>query len=123
MITRRDILAMLAASPTCGGQGVSSRGVKPLQRGKPSGRLFVARFTDIAQQAGMGVGVGDFNLDGSLDLFKTHFADDTNVLYFNDGKGHFDDVSIRAGLGVETRYVGWGRASWTWITTAFPICS
>ena len=31
-----------------------------------------------------------------------------NVLYRNDGKGYFDDVTIRAGLGVETRFVGWG---------------
>ena len=35
----------------------------------------------------MGVGVGDYNLDGNLDIFKTHFADDTNVLYRNNGKG------------------------------------
>jgi len=63
---------------------------------------------DGMEQAGMGVGVGDYNLDGSLDLFKTHFADDTNVLYLNDGKGHFDDMTLRAGLGVETRYVAWG---------------
>jgi hypothetical protein len=63
---------------------------------------------DGLEQAGMGVGIGDVNLDGSLDLFKTHFADDTNVLYLNDGKGLFEDVTSRAGLGVETRYVGWG---------------
>jgi hypothetical protein len=63
---------------------------------------------DGLEQAGMGVGVGDYNLDGSLDLFKTHFADDTNVLYRNDGQGHFDDLTNRAGLGVETRYVAWG---------------
>jgi hypothetical protein len=63
---------------------------------------------DGMEQAGMGVGIGDYNLDGSLDLFKTHFADDTNVLYLNDGKGHFDDMTLRAGLGVETRYVAWG---------------
>jgi hypothetical protein len=56
----------------------------------------------------MGVGIGDYNLDGNLDIFKTHFADDTNILYRNDGKGNFEDVTIRAGLGVETRYIGWG---------------
>jgi enediyne biosynthesis protein E4 len=68
----------------------------------------IALSEDGMEQAGMGVGVGDFDLDGNLDLFKTNFADDTNVLYRNDGKGNFDDVTIRTGLGVETRYVGWG---------------
>ena len=63
---------------------------------------------DGMEQAGMGIGVGDTNLDGSLDLVKTHFSDDTHVLYLNDGKGFFDDHTIRAGLAVETRYVGWG---------------
>ena len=63
---------------------------------------------DGMEQAGMGVGIGDYDLDGSLDIFKTHFTDDTNVLYRNDGKGNFDDFTIRAGIGVETRYVGWG---------------
>ena len=60
------------------------------------------------EQAGMGIGIGDYDLDGNLDIFKTHFSDDTNVLYRNDGKGNFDDVTIRAGIGVETRFVGWG---------------
>ena len=59
-------------------------------------------------QAGMGVGIGDFNLDGNLDLFKTHFREDTHDLYLNDGKGNFDVATATAGLGVETRYVGWG---------------
>ena len=68
----------------------------------------VALSEDGLEQAGMGVGVGDYDLDGNLDIFKTHFADDTNVLYRNDGKGNFDDVTVRTGLGVETRYVGWG---------------
>jgi hypothetical protein len=68
----------------------------------------VALSEDGLEQAGMGVAVGDFDLDGNLDVFKTNFADDTNVLYRNDGKGNFDDVTIRSGLGVETRYVGWG---------------
>jgi enediyne biosynthesis protein E4 len=59
-------------------------------------------------QAGMGVGLGDFNLDGNTDLLKTHFQDDTHDLYLNDGKGNFDIVTSGAGLRVETRYVGWG---------------
>lgn len=65
---------------------------------------------DGREQAGMGIGVGDFNRDGKLDIFKTHFADDTHVLYRNDGDGNFRDVTIEAGLAVETRYVAWGAA-------------
>jgi hypothetical protein len=68
----------------------------------------VALSEDGIEQAGMGIAVGDYDLDGNLDIFKTHFADDTNVLYRNDGKGFFDDFTIRAGIGVETRFVGWG---------------
>jgi len=63
---------------------------------------------DGIEQAGMGVGVGDYNLDGHLDIFKGHFTDDTNALYRNDGKGNFNDVTLLAGLGVETRFTGWG---------------
>jgi enediyne biosynthesis protein E4 len=68
----------------------------------------VALSDDGAEQAGMGVGIGDYDLDGHLDLFKTHFADDANGLYHNDGTGNFDDVTRTSRLGVETRYVGWG---------------
>jgi hypothetical protein len=63
---------------------------------------------DGQEQAGMGLATGDFDTDGHLDIFKTHFRGDTNVLYRNNGKGYFRDVTIRAGLGVETRYVCWG---------------
>jgi enediyne biosynthesis protein E4 len=68
----------------------------------------IALSEDGVEQAGMGVAIGDYDLDGHIDIFKTHFADDTNVLYRNDGKGNFDDFTIRAGIAVETRYVGWG---------------
>jgi hypothetical protein len=63
---------------------------------------------DGKEQAGMGVAVGDYNLDGRLDIFKTHFSNDTSVLYRNDGQAGFTDVTIAAGIGVETRYIGWG---------------
>jgi hypothetical protein len=63
---------------------------------------------DGTEQAGMGVAVGDYNLDGNLDICKTHFSDDTNVLYRNDGDGNFTDVTIPAGFAVETRYICWG---------------
>jgi hypothetical protein len=68
----------------------------------------VALNEDGMEQAGMGVGLGDYNLDCNLDVFKTHFSDDTNILYRNDGKGIFEDVTIKSGLAVETRYIGWG---------------
>ncbi len=63
---------------------------------------------DGMEQAGMGIGVGDYDLDGHLDLFKTHFADDANILYHNDGKGNFEDATGSSRVGVETRYVCWG---------------
>jgi hypothetical protein len=68
----------------------------------------VALNEDGAEQAGMGIGVGDYNLDGSLDILKTHFSDDTSILYRNDGKGNFSDETSASGLGVETRFTGWG---------------
>jgi len=65
---------------------------------------------DGQEQAGMGLGIGDAHGNGYLDIFKTHFRGDTQVLYRNNGKGFFRDVTIRAGLGVETRFVAWGAA-------------
>jgi enediyne biosynthesis protein E4 len=77
-------------------------------------------FTDVAvmngcaynedgqEQAGMGVAVADYDCDGSLDIFKTNFSDDTPDLYHNNGDGTFTDVTFAAGLGLNTQYVGWG---------------
>lgn len=80
----------------------------------------VALNEDGMEQAGMGLGIGDYNLDGNLDIFKTHFADDTSILYRNDGKGNFEDVTIRAGLGVETRFIGWGAGIFDFDNDGLP---
>jgi hypothetical protein len=63
---------------------------------------------DGLEQAGMGVAIGDVNRDGAHDIFKTHFADDTNILYLTRKPLHFEDNTLRAGLGVETRFINWG---------------
>ena len=59
-------------------------------------------------QAGMGVAVGDYDRNGTVDLFKTNFAGDTSTLYANDGKGSCDDRTFAAGIGLNTRWLGWG---------------
>jgi hypothetical protein len=80
----------------------------------------VALGDDGEEQAGMGVGVGDYNLDGHLDLFKTHFSDDSCVLYRSDGKGNFDDVTRQSRVGVETRYVCWGAGIFDLDNDGYP---
>lgn len=59
-------------------------------------------------QAGMGVAAGDYDGDGLLDIFKTNFSGDTSSLYRNLGKNFFDDATFSAGIGVNTRWLGWG---------------
>src|SRR5918995_1251995 len=136
MITRRALLALLASSaaPAAFGQGISSRGVKAQPRGKPSGRPFPSRLTDVARQAGLthpvvyggvdtkhyilevvgcGVAFIDYDNDGWQDLFVlsgTRLDGDpagaTNRLYRNNRNGTFTDVTEQAGL----RRTGWASA-------------
>ena len=61
------------------------------------------------EQAHMGVTIGDYDGDGRPDIHITNFADDTNVLYRNDGNSSFSDVTYAAGLGEPTiPFLGWG---------------
>jgi enediyne biosynthesis protein E4 len=59
-------------------------------------------------QAGMGISVADYDLDGNLDIVKTNFAGDTPSLYHNTGGAAFEDATFAAGLGRHTQFLGWG---------------
>ena len=139
MITRRQVLALLAGSvagsaSSAFAQGVSSRGVRPQPRGMASGRPFLARFTDVAEKAGLthpivyggidtksyiievvgcGVAFLDYDNDGWLDILVLSGTrlegappGTTNALYKNNRDGTFTDVTAKAGL---TR-LGWASA-------------
>src|SRR6202045_1703673 len=61
------------------------------------------------EQASMGIGVGDYNRDGKIDLFTTTFSDDYKTLYRNDGGGNFSDATYQVGLGDPTiPFLAWG---------------
>ena len=59
-------------------------------------------------QAGMGIAIGDFDRNGTMDIFRTNFAGDTSTLYANTGEGDCEDRTFAAGVGVNTRWLGWG---------------
>ncbi len=59
-------------------------------------------------QAGMGVAIGDYDRNGTMDIFKTNFAGDTSTLYANTGKGFCEDRTFQSGVGLNTRWLGWG---------------
>ena len=136
MMTRRSLLAWPPAPPDHvrirAGCLVTQR--QPQPRGKPSGRPFNARFTDVAKQAGLthpviyggvdsksyivevvgcGVAFLDYDNDGWLDVFVLNGtrlegapADTTNRLYKNNRDGTFTDVTEKAGL----MRTGWASA-------------
>ena len=58
--------------------------------------------------SGMGVDAADYAGDGHMSIFRTNFSDEFETLYRNRGNGTFDDITLDAGLGQNTRYVGWG---------------
>ena len=66
------------------------------------GRDSGTRFVDVTREAGleqsgwgMGSAVGDYDNDGDVDLYVTYWGE--NLLYQNDGQGHFS--AVEAGVG------------------------
>ena len=60
-------------------------------------------------EAGMGVDVGDFDGNGTDDIFVTHLMDETNTLFVNSGQAIFEDRTREAGLGMPgRRFTGFG---------------
>jgi len=115
-------------------QGVATRNASPAPKGASSGRPFLAKFTDVAAQAGLsmpiivgsettkkyileangtGVALVDFDNDGKLDIFLVNGSRlegyegveaPTNRLYRSSGLGKFLDVTKKAGMARS----GWG---------------
>jgi hypothetical protein len=80
----------------------------------------IAVGSDGQDLGGMGIAPGDYNLDGHIDYAKTHFQDQATGLYRNNGKGEFEDVTLSAGFGSETRYVSWGAGMFDLDNDGFP---
>jgi hypothetical protein len=80
----------------------------------------VALDDDGKEMAGMGVGIGDYDCDGRLDIVRTHYMNQPSGLYHNQGKGEFEDVTARSGLIHERRFVSWGAGMVDLDNDGFP---
>lgn len=66
---------------------------------------------DGAEQASMGIAVGDYNHTGRPSLYITNFENENDDLYRNDGGYNFNEVSYSAGVGFSSlAWVNWGTA-------------
>jgi enediyne biosynthesis protein E4 len=66
---------------------------------------------DGAEQACMGVAIGDYLHNGRPDIFVTNFENEYDTLYRNNGNWEFDDVSYKSGEALPSLpLVKWGNA-------------
>jgi enediyne biosynthesis protein E4 len=66
---------------------------------------------DGAEQASMGIAVGDYNHTGRPSLYITNFENENDDLYRNDGGYSFEEVSYPSGVGFSSlSWVKWGTA-------------
>jgi enediyne biosynthesis protein E4 len=77
-------------------------------------------FVDVTEESGLsglglkgypqGVAIGDYDNDGYVDILVTNYGE--NVLYHNDGNGHFTDVTAKAGVAMKEHPL---KASAAWL--------
>ena len=85
--------------------------------GVPAGCAYDA---DGKETSGMGAAAGDFDGDGWLDIFKTNFSDEPASLYQNSGDGTFGEAGLRAGIGRNQPWVGWGCGFFDYDNDGWP---
>jgi hypothetical protein len=60
--------------------------------------------------SGMGAVASDYTHSGWQSIFRANFSDERETLYQNRGEGLFEEATVKAGMGLNTRFVGWGCA-------------
>src|SRR5579884_509063 len=65
----------------------------------------VALTADGIAMAAMCISFGDYNNDGNLGLFISDFQDAEDHVWHNNGKGLFDEVSDKVGIGEITKHL------------------
>jgi hypothetical protein len=71
----------------------------------------VAVNADGAAEAGMGIDVGDFDNNGTEDIFLTHLTREKSTMFVNRGEGYFEDRSVEVGVAVPSiPFTGFGTA-------------
>lgn len=84
-------------------------------------RAGVAVNQDGAEQANMGVALGDYMHTGRFSIAITHFDREYTALYRNDGNLDFTDVSFESGIGHSTtHFLGWGDGFFDFDNDGWP---
>lgn len=75
------------------------------------------------REAGMGVAGADVDQDGAIDLFVTHYFQETNTLYRNLGQRFFLDVTNEFGMAAPSRTrLGFGTVMCDFNNDGYPDC-
>ena len=102
-MNRRELLSLIAAPAF--GQGMVSRGARPLPRGTPSGLPFHASFSDVAAQAGLTAPVVYGPTDRANYIVETVGCGAAFFDYDNDG---WLDILLLSGTRLEGAPAGAG---------------